>query len=112
MRTIYAHDGSGARTSDRPALTQLGDLHPVRLRPVLHRFLGAGERLGDRLHAHALGGQAVELLDLLALPGLAVAGERLGHQSFAAGLPLVEGLAAITFLTSFLGFLASLLLFF
>src|SRR4051794_20714493 len=95
-------------------LPQLRDLQPVRLRPVLDRFLGPRQRLGDRLDAHALGGEPVELLDLLALPGLAMAGVGLGHQSFAARppLPLVEGLAAITFLTSFFGFLASLLLFF
>jgi hypothetical protein len=46
----------------------------------------------------------------LALPGLAVPDEILAHQSFTT-TPLVDGLAAMVFLTSFFGFRVSLFFF-
>src|SRR5205085_522587 len=91
-----------------PGSAQLGDGEPVGFRPLLHGLLGPGQCLGDGLQGHALAGEEVQLLQLLALPGLAVAGEMLCHQSFAT-LPFVEGLAAMVFFTSFLGLRASLL---
>src|SRR5262249_14156138 len=66
---------------ERSELAQLRNLQPVRFSPVLDRFLAAGERLGDGLEAHALGGELVELLNLVLSPGLAVAFEffAVGH---------------------------------
>src|SRR3954469_17677088 len=87
---------------------QLADLQPVQSGAVLHRLLGAGQCPGDRPQRHVLAGELVELLDLVLFPGLAVSGEGFRHQVFGAP-PLVEGLAAIVFFTSFLGFRASLL---
>src|SRR5437764_857604 len=63
-----------------PLSAQLADLEAVGFGPVLHRLLGAGQCLGDRLQGHVLACEQVELLNLVLLPGLAVAGEILRHQ--------------------------------
>src|SRR5699024_118313 len=65
----------------QPRSAQLGDADPVRLGPVADRFLRAGHRLGDRLQRHALAREQMELLDLLARPGLAVPLEPFRHQA-------------------------------
>ena len=68
----YPDSGSKGQPR-RCRLAQLADLQPVLLGPRLDRFLAARHRLADRLQAHALGRQAVELLDFVAGPRLAVA---------------------------------------
>src|SRR5215203_613348 len=62
--------GTATRDSRLRSLAKLGDVQPVGLRAILDRFLAALERLGDRLERHALLGQRVELLELVARPGL------------------------------------------
>src|SRR3546814_5730673 len=51
---------------------QLGDAQLVELRPILHRFFAAGQRLGDGFKGHALFCQRVQLLKLFAGPRLPV----------------------------------------
>src|SRR3954466_12369796 len=51
-------------------LSQFGDSEAVRLRSVLGGFLASLERLRYRLERHALFGERMELLDLVAGPGL------------------------------------------
>ena len=69
----------------KPTLSQLAHLQPILLRPRLDRLLAAGQRLADRLQAHALAGEPVELLDLVAGPRLFVALEFLGHAFLRIG---------------------------
>ena len=56
---------------------QLAHLQPVRLGPRLDRFLAAGHRLGDSPQAYAFRRKAVEFLDFVAGPRLAVTFEGL-----------------------------------
>src|SRR3954471_2134412 len=66
-------------TGRERALTQLRNLQPVRLGAVPDRFLAAGHRLGNALERHALAGEKVQLLDLVAGPGLPVPLEPFRH---------------------------------
>src|SRR3546814_9812945 len=58
---------------------QLGDAQLVELRPILHRFFAAGQRLGDGFKGHALFCQRVQLLKLFAGPRLPVSFKPFGH---------------------------------
>lgn len=74
-----------------PLLPQLRNLQPVQFRPVLDAFLAAGQGLGHLFERHALLREGVELLKLVAGPGLAVAFEAFGHGGFSIDPPRSRG---------------------
>lgn len=71
--------GSSSTQLGEESLPQLGDLDAVGLGAVLYRFLAAGEGLGDGFQRHALGGELVQLLNLVLPPRLTVAFETFAH---------------------------------
>src|SRR4029450_4068564 len=74
----------------------LAHLEPILLGPRLDRFLAPHHRLADRLEAHALAGEAVEFLDLVAGPRLAVALEIFGQFNILPDTRWIPAFAGMT----------------